>query len=288
MADPERKPWALDSARVRSSFASAAASYDAAAVLQQEVGARLLERLAVMRVAPREVLDLGCGTGRTTAGLRAHYPEARVLAADHARPMLLHARGHGAPPGTLLCADANRLPLADRSVDVLFSNLMLQWCMDPGATFAELRRVLRPGGLLLFSTFGPDTLGELRASWAEADGHNHVNAFFDLHDLGDLLVHTRFADPVMDREVVTLTYTDVHGLLRDLKALGAHNSTAGRPRGLTGRRRLAVMVDTYETFRRPDGRLPATWEVLYGHAWIPPDDAAAGAIPAASLRRRPG
>lgn len=287
MADADLKPWALDRGRVRASFEDAAASYDAAAVLQLEVGQRLLDRLDLMRIAPRTLLDLGCGTGRISARLHTRYPQATLVTADLAHAMLQAARDHGAPAGTLLGADAHRLPLADRSVDLLFSNLMLQWCLDLDTVFAELRRVLRPGGLLLFTTFGPDTLGELRASWAEVDDRNHVNAFFDMHDIGDLMVRARFADPVLDCERLTVTYDELHGLLRDLKAIGAHNSTVGRPRGLTGRRALRVLTDAYETFRDADGRLPATYEVVYGHAWIPADDGSAGAVAAASLRRRP-
>lgn len=287
MVDADTKPWALDRGRVRASFEGAAASYDAAAVLQLEVGQRLLDRLDLMRIAPRTVLDLGCGTGRISARLHTRYPQATLVTADLAHAMLQAARGHGAPAGTLLGADAHRLPLADRSVDLLFSNLMLQWCLDLDTVFAELRRVLRPGGLLLFTTFGPDTLGELRASWAEVDDRNHVNAFFDMHDIGDLMVRARFADPVLDCERLTVTYDELHGLLRDLKAIGAHNSTVGRPRGLTGRRALRVLTDAYETFRDAAGRLPATYEVVYGHAWIPADDGSAGAVAADSLRRRP-
>ncbi len=285
MAEP--RPWSHSRRDVRASFERAAASYDAAAVLQHEVGHRLLGRLEWMRLAPRTIADLGCGTGRQTAGLGARYPEAGVVALDLAEGMLREARrcDPGGNAAAWVCGDLAELPFADRSVDLLFSNLALQWCLDPGAVFAELRRVLRPGGLLLFSTFGPDTLGELRASWAEVDGRNHVNAFFDLHDLGDALVRARLADPVMDCEHLTLTYPDVVTLMRDLKAIGAHNVTAGRPRGLTGRRALATLADAYATFRRPDGTLPATYEVVYGHAWRSPADSGEATVPAAALRR---
>jgi malonyl-CoA O-methyltransferase len=284
----ETKAWALDRRAVRASFERAATSYDAAAVLQHEVGNRLLERLDLMRLEPQLAVDLGCGTGRQTAGLRQRYPEAAVIAVDLAEGMLTEARRRDMPgpaPGWL-CADVTALPLAERSADLLISNLTLQWCLDPEALFTGLLRVLRPGGLLLFSTFGPDTLGELRASWAEVDDRNHVNAFFDLHDIGDALVRAHFADPVMDCERITLTYPDVVGLMRDLKAIGAHNVTEGRPRGLTGRRALATLADAYATFRRPDGTLPATYEVVYGHAWRAPADQGESALPAAALCRQ--
>ncbi len=287
MAEP--RPWSHARDDVRASFERAAAGYDAAAVLQHEVGRRLLERLEWMRVAPRRVADLGCGTGRGTAGLQARYPEAEVVALDLAEGMLGVARHSVARSDATgwVCGDLAALPFAERSVDLLYSNLALQWCLDPAAVFAELRRVLRPGGLLLFTTFGPDTLGELRASWAEVDDRNHVNAFFDLHDLGDALVRARLADPVMDCEHITLTYPDVVALMRDLKAIGAHNVTAGRPRGLTGRRALATLADAYATFRRADGTLPATYEVIYGHAWRAPADSGEASVPASALSRRP-
>lgn len=287
MAEPQ--PWSHARRDVRASFERAAANYDAAAVLQHEVGRRLLERLEWMRLAPRRITDLGCGTGRQTAGLRSRYPDAEVIALDLAEGMLDVARHNLESPQAAgwVCGDLAALPFAERSVDLLFSNLALQWCLDPAAVFAELHRVLRPGGLLLFTTFGPDTLGELRASWAEVDGRNHVNAFFDLHDLGDALVRARLADPVMDCEHITLTYPDVVALMRDLKAIGAHNVTAGRPRGLTGRRALTTLAEAYATFRRDDGTLPATYEVVYGHAWRSPADHGEVAVPAGTLQRHP-
>ncbi|MDX1592700.1 MAG: malonyl-ACP O-methyltransferase BioC [Gammaproteobacteria bacterium] len=284
---PEPQPWSHDRRDVRDSFDRAASSYDAAAVLQHEVGRRLLERLEWMRLEPRVAVDLGCGTGRQSAGLSERFPETRLVGLDLAPAMLAEARRRVGPGPHWICGDLGTLPLAERSVDLLFSNLALQWCLDPAAVFAELHRVLRPGGLLLFTTFGPDTLGELRASWAEVDDRNHVNAFFDLHDLGDALLGARFADPVMDCEHITLTYPDVLGLMRDLKAIGAHNVTAGRPRGLTGRRALATLADAYATFRREDGTLPATYEVVYGHAWRAPADTGERAVPVGALRRAP-
>jgi len=283
MSDP--KPWALERHRVRASFERAAAGYDAAAVLQHEIGTRLLGRLDLMRLTPGTVLDAGCGTGHATAGLAQRYPDATLLGLDLAEAMLARARSRdfGAVTPRWLSADVNALPCAAESVDLIFSNLTFQWCLDPGALFAELQRVLRPGGLLLFSTFGPDTLGELRASWAEVDGRNHVNAFFDMHDLGDAMLRAPFADPVVDCERLTVTYRELLDLLRDLKAIGAHNVTDGRPRGLTGRRALQQLTAAYETFRRADGTLPASYEVIYGHAWKAPSSEAS--VPVTALRR---
>ncbi len=260
----------IDKAAARRSFERAAAGYDGVAVLQRETANRMLERLEYIRLTPRRVLDLGCGTGFALDGLARRYRRAHLVALDLAVGMLQRARRRGRwlQRPSLVCADMETLPLRDASVDLIFSNATLQWCNDLAGSFAEMRRVLRPGGLLMFTTFGPDTLRELRAAWAEVDGGSHVSPFLDMHDVGDALVRARFADPVMDVERITLTYERVRDLMRDLKAIGAHNALVDRPRGLTGRCRFAAMEQAYEQHRR-DGRLPSTWEVVYGHAWCP-------------------
>jgi malonyl-CoA O-methyltransferase len=167
-----------------------------------------------------------------------------------------------------VCAEASQLPFADASCDLLYASLLLQWCDDLDATLLEWRRLLRPHGLLLFSTLGPDTLKELRSAWSAVDGYVHVNRFLDMHDVGDALIRAGFVEPVLDVEHITLTYEDATGLMRDLKSIGAHNVTAGRRRGLMGRGRLAAFAAAYEKFRQ-EGRLPATYEVVYGTAWAP-------------------
>jgi malonyl-CoA O-methyltransferase len=268
---------------VRRAFDRAARSYDEAAILQREVCARLLEHLEPMRLEPRRVADLGCGTGHAFEALAKRYPAAHLVGIDIAPAMLGRARRRpawwqrllGARPPALACADIERLPLASGSVDLVFSNLALQWC-EPARAFAEAARVLANDGLLLFSTFGPDTLRELREAFAQADSTPHVNRFVDMHDLGDALVHAGFADPVMDMERVTMEYASVRAVARDLKAIGAVNSLPDRSRGLPGRARWARMTAAYERLRR-DGRLPATWEIVYGHAWkVPPKRSADG------------
>jgi len=283
-----KDPFRIDKARARRAFERCAERYDEAAVLQREIGDRMLERLDLVRLIPPVVLDLGCGTGHASAALLRRYPKARVIALDFAHPMLLRARRRGTwlRRPRCVCGDAERLPLADGAVDLIYSNATLQWCNDLDAAFQELRRVLAPGGLLMFTTFGPDTLKELRAAWSQADDHNHVGVFPDMHDVGDSLLRARFADPVMDVEWLTLTYPEVRGLMRDLKTLGAHNATQGRDHGLTGKGRLAAMTQAYEAFR-VNGQLPATYEVVYGHAWAPeqkpPSDGVA--VPLDALRR---
>ncbi len=281
----------IDKQRARRAFEAAAAGYDLAAVLQREIADRLLERLDYVRLDPERVLDLGCGTGYAVQPLHRRYRRARVIALDFALPMLHRARRRG---GWLrrpqcLCADAESLPLADGSMDLILSNATLQWCNDLGRTFEECLRVLRPGGLLMFTTFGPDTLKELRAAWSEVDGYSHVSPFPDMHDLGDALVRTRFADPVMDAERLTVTYGRLGDLMADLKGIGARNATGQRPRGLTGPRRLAALEAAYEAHRQ-DGRLPASYEVVYGHAWVPEQKPVAGgvAVPLSTVRRAIG
>ena len=289
----------LDREDVRRSFERASTSYDGAAVLQTRVRAELLDRLRWIGIEPARVLDLGCGTGEGARELKRRYPRAQVLAIDIAQGMLRQARRRSRPFRRFerVCADAHRLPLADASVDLVFSNLLLQWCDATSEVLEAVRRVLRPGGFFSFSTLGPDTLRELRAAWTSADETTHVSAFLDMHDVGDALTRAGFAEPVLDVERIVLSYPDVLALTRDLKAIGAHNVTAGRRRGLTGRGKWQAMSEAYESFRR-DGRLPATYEVVYGAAWSREasagggrgEHAPAGAevrISAAAIRRRP-
>jgi malonyl-CoA O-methyltransferase len=275
--------YALDIPRVRRSFDRAAATFDAAAVLHAEVRDDLLKRLDLMALMPRVVLDAGAGTGHGARALIRRYPKALVIAVDSSQGMLRMAARQ--QPWlrrfACVCADAVHLPFADGSVELILSNLMLQWC-DPDAVFAEFRRVLAPHGLLSFTTLGPDTLRELRSAWGAADARSHVNQFIDMHDLGDALVRGGFAAPVLDVERYTLTYLDLRRVAADLKATGAHNSTKGRPKGLTGRRQFAAVQTAYESFRQ-DGRLPATYEVVFGHAWMPAADARRKAADGASV-----
>jgi malonyl-CoA O-methyltransferase len=261
--------YALEPARVRRSFDRAARTYDDAAVLHAEVRENLLQRLQLVTLVPHVVLDAGAGTGHASRTLKRLYPKARVLALDSSLQMLKLAAKQQSwlRPFERVCADAELLPLPDGSVDLIVSNLMLQWC-NPDAVFAEFRRVLKPSGLLSFSALGPDTLRELRTAWGQIDAHTHVHRFIDMHDLGDALVRNGFAAPVLDVERLTLQYLNVRKVAADLKATGAHNSTAARARGLTSPRKFAAMQAAYEEFRQ-DGRLPATYEVVFAHAWAP-------------------
>jgi len=282
---------------IRAAFEASAGRYDEVAFVQREVASRLLERLDLLKMTPATILDLGSGTGHCTEALAERYPDARIVALDLAESMLHHARRrfsrwqrfrkkHGFVSG-----DAESLPFADNSFDMLFSNLTVQWCGDLEQTFSEFRRVLKPGGVLFYTTLGPDTLRELRASWAEVDERVHVNTFLDLHDVGDAMIRARLAEPVMDMEHITLTYRESITLMRDLKELGAHNVNPGRQQGLTGPRKLKAVMQAYERFRQNDGLLPATYEIIYGHAWCgdevvrQPTDPGVVGVPLEQLKR---
>ncbi|MCX7628527.1 MAG: malonyl-ACP O-methyltransferase BioC [Methylophilaceae bacterium] len=285
-------PYRIDKRRLRMAFGRAAASYDAAAVLQREVLERMLSRLALIKLSPRLILDAGCGTGLGMERLAARYPAARLIGLDIALPMLRQAVLRGGwwsqlwrPRRDYVCGDVESLPLAAACVDMVWSNLTLQWCNDIPRTFRELHRILRPEGLLMFSTFGPDTLMELRAAAEGEAPYTRVNRFLDMHDIGDALVRVGFAEPVMDVERFVLTYDDVRGLMRDLKAIGAHNATQGRRRGLEGKSFLADLAARYERFRS-QGRLPATYEVVYGLAWKGLPRPAADTVRPIQLHRR--
>ncbi len=264
----------IDKREVRRAFSKAAAHYDATAVLQREVCSRMLERLDYIRLQPERILDAGSGTGWGTRHLAQRYPAAQTVALDIAMGMLRTAQGSsgwwqklfGGSKQQQLCADVEALPLAFQSFEMVWSNLALQWCNNLPATFVEMQRVLKTEGLVMFSTFGPDTLKELRIAFNGVDVYNHINRFADMHDIGDMLVEAGFAEPVMDMECITLTYVDVKAMMQDLRSLGAHNATAGRAPGMLGKAKWARIVGNYETLRL-NGKLPATFEVIYGHAW---------------------
>ena len=267
----------LDAVAARRRFERAAASTASVDTLSREIERRMAERLDLIRITPQRILDAGCGIGAGSALLAKRYPRSAVVGLDSAWTVLRQAAASrsllarmqrlisGNGPDCV-CADFSALPFAPGSFSMVWSNLALAWARDPMRVFGELNRVLAPGGLLMFSSYGPDTLKELRSACAAADVHPHVHPFIDMHDLGDMLVASGFATPVMDMEVLTLTFEDFDALARDLRLSGQANAALGRSRGLLGRRAYARMRTAYELARR-DGRLPATVEVIYGHAW---------------------
>lgn len=241
--------------------------------LAREVANRMAERLALMRSQPTHILDLGCGSGADLPMLAAHYPAATLFGLDLCQTLLPRPQAAGwlqrllggAPIQRSICADAEQLPLQRSSMQMVWSNLMLNWLHDPLPALREMHRVLQIDGLLMFSTLGPDTLRELRSVLPAHHGER-VHRFIDMHDLGDALVKAGFAEPVMDMETITLTYNELDDLLRDLRQAGGQNASSARPRGLSGKRGWQQAREAYEQLRR-DGRLPASFEIVYGHAW---------------------
>ena len=267
----------LNKRQLRNSFERASAGYDEASMLQREVNDRMLSRLDYIKCNPRTILDAGSGTGYGGRKLENRYPDSGIIALDLA--LAMHYQARPTAPSwwrqmfsiqknttNYVCGDIEQLPIRDSSIGMVWSNLSLQWCNNIEQTFSEMHRVLQPEGLLMFSTFGPDTLHELRQAFLAMDDNSHVNHFIDMHDIGDILVHNGFSMPVMDMEYITLTYDDVISVMRELKAMGAHNVLQDRKRGLTGKVGWGKVLKNYEAFRK-DGKLPATFELVYGHAW---------------------
>ena len=271
---------AIELSTVRRHFDRAAAGFHTASVLHKRVGTELVERLSLVDLSPRHILDLGCGTGWCTALLSQQFGQSAVVGLDLSEAML--RAGEKTTGSGFINGDAHRLPLADQCVDLIFSNLLLPWC-DTQIVFSEACRVLRPGGLFTFSSCGPDTLRELAAAWAMVDEDPHVHAFSDMHDLGDSLAQSGFSEPVMDVEMLTFTYRTLEALVTDLRATGARNALSSRLRGLRGRGQGQRLKLAYESFRSEDGTLPLSWEVIYGVAWRPaqrvPDHLSPDGIP---------
>ena len=259
-----------DKQRIQKNFNSKAENYESYAVLQKEVCNRMLERLDLVTLKPAIVLDAGSGTGWGVQGLLQRYKKSKVIALDISSTMLQQSRLKGGwlRKPELICADAEKIPLADESVDLVFSSLMLQWC-SADQVFAEFKRILKPNGLLMFSTFGPDTLKELRHSWAQVDDDMHVNEFKDMHDLGDELIKAGLAEPVMDMDLITLTYQDAKSVMVDLKAIGANTILHKKNKGLVAPNKFKKVIDAYESYRTGD-LIPASFEVVFGHAWKVP------------------
>lgn len=273
---PAQDTFELDRRLIQRRFAKAAGTYGQADVLAREVARRMDERLDYIRIEPQRILDAGCGNGADLERLRQRFPQAQRIGIDFALPMLARIeRKHRSllarlirqqPPSPLLaCADACALPLRHGSVSLVWSNLMLNWLTDPAPALAEFHRILEVDGLLMFSTLGPDTLRELRSTLSSQCGER-VHQFIDMHDIGDALVKAGFSDPVMDMEVLTLTYATVDDLLRDLRMSGSTNASTARPRGLAGKAGWEHARTALDGLYQ-DGRLPITIEVVQGHAW---------------------
>lgn len=276
---PDDSRFDVERDTVLRNVSRAARGYDVAAVLAREVARRMGERLDLVTLEPRRIIDIGCGTGADLRLLAERYPRAEYVGCDFSLAMLREAGvelpwfrrllpGGRAREAIRACGEAVRLPFASACMSLAWSNLMLHWLVDPLPALREMHRVLAVDGLLMFTAFGPDTLKELRRCFVQADPVPHVHRFIDMHDLGDALVKAGFAEPVMDMEIITLTYDSLDALMRDLQLSGAQCALAGRRRGLTGKAVWSRVRAAYQMHRR-DGRLPATFEVVYGHAWKP-------------------
>lgn len=250
-------------------FQRCAPDYEAFAKIHQEIEHRLLTRLDYFLMQPRTILDLGCGTGILSAQLKQRYPEALVVSTDIAQSMLaqVHKKQTPSHQWPLICADMNLLPFDSASFDLIVTNQAIHWSSDIGGLFAELNRVLRLNGCLMFSTLGPDTFQELRQSWAKIDSDGHVNEFLDMHHLGDALLAEHFLDPVVDMEYLTVHYPSVKELIRSLKKQGVHNHHPKKSRGLTSVQRWNIFEKMMHTLSTDEGKIPLSYEVIYGHAW---------------------
>jgi malonyl-CoA O-methyltransferase len=280
----------IDLALVRRLFSSPGRIAESS-FLRREISGRMLERLDLVKIAPHRVLDAGCGTGADLPALQQRFGAAQVMGLDASLPLLndgkrAQAQGRstmqkalrrwlpavtqpgGADACDLVCGDFAALPLPNDSIDLVWSNLALHWHPQPDKIFAEWRRVLRPDGLLMFSCFGPDTFRELRAAFAAVDDAPHALPFVDMHDFGDMLIHAGFATPVMDMEVITVTYTSSARLLADVQSLGG-NPRSDRRHGLLGRQAHGRLTQRLESTRDPDGLIALTFEIIYGHAFRP-------------------
>jgi malonyl-CoA O-methyltransferase len=263
--------YKIDRKQLHSSFNAAALDYDAASLLQQTVANRLIEAFDMLKIEPVSILDLGSGTGYGSEKIKQRFKKAQIYQADISSEMLKVARKREPmffSKKHFVCSDASQMPIAKNQFDLVFSNLMLQWCNDLDAVFAEVRRMLKPGGVFIFATFGPDSLKELRDCWRQVDDDIHVNAFVDMHDVGDALIRNGMSEPVLSIEHIVLLYDECKQLMRELKNIGAHNINQGRRKTLTGKQRLQRVEEHYESYRK-NCKLPATYEVVYGHAWRP-------------------
>lgn len=263
----------LNKRRINEDFSLAAETYDAAAIVQQEICNRALERLQMLKLTPSKILDIGTGTGKSIQGLQSLFPNSHVIASDIALPMLLYSQQAADPSLTnasSVCCDAEKLALKSESVDLIFSTSTFQWSEDLNQIFSECSRILKPDGVLVFTTFGPDTLKELRLSWAKVDQNEHVHRFIDMHHIGDMLLGNQYSDPVVDMEVITLEYQHVQQLLRDLKDTGSRGKFASgddaTASGLMGKGKFRQFEGAYESYRQKNGLLPASYEVIYGYA----------------------
>jgi malonyl-CoA O-methyltransferase len=254
---------------ISKSFNLHAAEYQKAAIVQKEIGERLVERLDYLNMTPRYILDLGCGPGYFSKLLKKRYPNAQIIGVDLAL-MMLHCAHHQQSifkKWNLVQADMLRMPFSSGMFDLVFANQVIHWGSSLQAVMQEINRVMNINGCFMFSTLGPDTFRELRHSWSKVHAYAHTNDFADMHDLGDILLSEQFVDPVVDMEMLTVHYDSLPQLLKALKAQGVRNINPERNQGLTGRKAFQAFEEAIQQFRTEEGQFPLTYEVVYGHAW---------------------
>ncbi|HKY70267.1 MAG TPA: malonyl-ACP O-methyltransferase BioC [Gammaproteobacteria bacterium] len=254
-------------------FRKAAQNYDHHAILQKEIGHRLLSKLALLKEPPSRIIDIGAGTGQHTQSIQQAFPHATLIGLDIALNMMQKAKNtvcslHDSP--SWICANTFALPFPTHTFDLIFSNATLQWCLPLHLALAEWQRILRPKCPIFFSTFGPQTLKELQSSWQAVSKKAHTNIFLSLQEVSEALHKAGFQDIVLEREEITITYANVKGLLQDLKGVGSHNNHPYKSQGLITPNAWQGMLQAYQTLALPDGQIPATYEILYGHAWTKP------------------
>lgn len=254
---------------ISKAFNKQASSYEQAALIQKEIGNRLFERLSFLKINPKYILDLGCGSGFFSQQLRKRYPKALVVGLDLAHEMLVQAKKKQRilRRWPLVNADMLHLPFPEGLFDLVFANQVIHWGNPLSTLFRELNRVMNVNACLMFTTLGPDTFKELKQAWQGVDDFAHANHFADMHDLGDILLAERFLEPVVDMEYLSLHYQTPIQLVRSLKAQGVKNINYARNKGLTSKSSWAKFEQNYETLRTPEGKYPLSYEVVYGHAW---------------------
>jgi len=254
---------------IKAAFNRASCKYESVAPIQNEIGNRLFERLYLLKIQPKYILDLGCGPGYFTNKLKKLYPKAYIVSLDIAHDMLnqVKLKQNWFKTWGIVNADMHELPFSNDQFDLIFSNQVIHWSDNIAGLMAEIYRVMDKNACLMFTTLGPDTFVELRKSFAEIDDFSHVNDFLDMHDLGDIVLSANYIDPVIDMDMLTAHYNSLEGLLKNIKDQGVANISIKRNRSLSGKSIFKQLALAMQKFITEDNMYPLTYEVVYGHAW---------------------
>ncbi len=243
-------------------------NYISSAIVQKEVIKRLIDRMSLINILPSSIIDIGSGVGLSSEPLLKSYTESNLIMYDHSVDALKNSVIDENERVNIVCGEFKSLPFENDSFDIVFSSSSLHWEDDINLSFSEIYKILKPGGLFFFSTYGPDTLTELRSAWESVDNRRHVNDFYDMHDIADLMLNLEFMDTVVDSERIIIKYDSVTHIQKDLKNIGSHiTKKQERSGSLYSKGKMEAMYREYENFRHQDGLLPVTYEVIYGHGW---------------------